>query len=65
MTETPGILSGELGLIGLFDLGQLLAFTFIAGMFFSLYKFLPNRKIRWRTALLASMFTEKGRATPL
>ena len=40
-----------------YNLGQLLAFTFIAGMFFSLYKFLPNRKIRWRTALLASMFT--------
>jgi len=40
-----------------YNLGQLLAFTFIAAMFFALYKFLPNRKIRWRTALLASMFT--------
>lgn len=40
-----------------YNLGQLLAFSFIATMFFSLYKFLPNRKIRWRTALLASMFT--------
>lgn len=40
-----------------YDLGQLLAFTFISAMFFSLYKFLPNRRIRWRTALLASLFT--------
>ena len=40
-----------------YDLGQLLAFTFIAAMFFSLYKFLPHRRIRWRTALLASLFT--------
>ena len=40
-----------------YDLGQLLAFTFISAMFFSLYKFLPHRRIRWRTALLASLFT--------
>ena len=40
-----------------YDLGQLLAFTFITAMFFSLYKILPNRRIRWRTALLAALFT--------
>ncbi len=40
-----------------YNLGQLLAFTFIAAMFFSLYKFLPNRKIRWKTAFIASLFT--------
>jgi len=40
-----------------YNLGQVLAFAFIGSMFFSLYKFLPNRKIRWRTALLAAMFT--------
>jgi membrane protein len=40
-----------------YNIGQLVAFIFIAMMFFSLYKFLPNRKIRWQTALIASMFT--------
>ena len=40
-----------------YNLGQLLAFSFIATMFFSLYKFLPHRKIRWRTALIAALFT--------
>ena len=36
--------------------GRFIAFAFIVGMFFGLYKFLPNRKIRWRTALLAALF---------
>ena len=36
--------------------GRLLAFVFITTMFFSLYKFLPNRKIRWQTAMIASTF---------
>ena len=40
-----------------YNLGQLLAFSFIATMFFCLYKFLPHRKIRWRTALIAALFT--------
>ncbi len=40
-----------------YNLGQLLALTFIGSMFFALYKFLPNRKIRWRTALIATVFT--------
>ena len=38
-------------------IGRLLAFAFIASMFFGLYKFLPNRRIRWRTAMLAALFT--------
>ena len=38
-------------------IGRLLAFAFVATMFFSLYKFLPNRKIRWQTAGLAAVFT--------
>lgn len=37
--------------------GRLIAFTFVATMFFALYKFLPNRRIRWQTALLAAVFT--------
>ena len=40
-----------------YNIGQAIAFIFIALMFFSLYKFLPNRKIRWQTALIASLFT--------
>ena len=40
-----------------YNLGQMLAFFFIATMFFCLYKFLPHRKIRWRTALIAALFT--------
>jgi len=40
-----------------YNVGQMLAFIFIAAMFFSLYKFLPNRKIRWKTAFIASIFT--------
>lgn len=40
-----------------YSVGRLLAFVFIALMFFALYKVLPNRRIRWRTALLASLFT--------
>ncbi|MEJ7759638.1 MAG: YihY/virulence factor BrkB family protein [Gemmatimonadaceae bacterium] len=54
---------GELGLrkdvMGAleYNIGQIVAFSFIAMMFFSLYKFLPNRRIRWQTALIASLFT--------
>ena len=40
-----------------YNVGQFVAFVFIALMFFSLYKYLPNRKIRWQTAFIASMFT--------
>jgi len=38
-------------------LGRGLAFLFIGTMFFALYKFIPNRRIRWQTALVASGFT--------
>ena len=57
------VLLGELGLrketMGSieYQIGQLIAFLFIALMFFALYKFLPNRKIRWQMALIASLFT--------
>ena len=40
-----------------YNLGQLVSLVFIGLMFFSLYKYLPNRKIRWQTAFIASMFT--------
>jgi membrane protein len=38
-------------------IGRLLAFVFITLMFFALYKFLPNRRIRWQTATIAALFT--------
>ncbi|NUQ20570.1 MAG: YihY/virulence factor BrkB family protein [Gemmatimonadaceae bacterium] len=38
-------------------LGRTLAFLFIGMMFFALYKFIPNRRIRWQTALVAAGFT--------
>ena len=38
-------------------IGRVIAFAFVTTMFFALYKFLPNRKIRWQTALLAAVFT--------
>jgi membrane protein len=53
---------GGLGLrndvVGWFEqlVGRLLAFAFIAVMFFALYKFLPVRKVRTRTAWLAALF---------
>jgi membrane protein len=37
--------------------GRTLAFTFIALMFFALYKYLPVRRVRARTAWVASAFT--------
>jgi len=40
-----------------YNIGQAIAFSFITAMFYSLYKFLPNRHIRWQTALIASLFT--------
>ncbi len=40
-----------------YTLGRLLAFVFIGLMFFALYRFLPVRRIRSSTALVASLFT--------
>ena len=38
-------------------LGRIAAFAVVTLMFFSLYKFLPNRRIRAKTALVAALFT--------
>jgi len=40
-----------------YTVGRLLAFSLITLMFWALYKFLPNRRIRPRTALVAAIFT--------
>ena len=37
--------------------GQLLALAVIVLMFYALYKYLPSRRVRWQTALIASLFT--------
>ena len=54
--ERLGIRADVMGTVE-YLLGRLVAFTFVATMFFGLYKFLPNRRIRWQTALLAAVFT--------
>jgi membrane protein len=41
-------------------IGRLIAFVFIALMFFALYKYLPVRKVRTRTAWLAAIFSGLG-----
>lgn len=38
-------------------IGRVIAWVFIAMMFFALYKYLPIRRVRWRSAVLASFFT--------
>ncbi|MCR4340381.1 MAG: YihY/virulence factor BrkB family protein [Gemmatimonadaceae bacterium] len=40
-----------------YTIGRIVAFTSIAILFFSLYKFLPKRKIRWQMALVAATFS--------
>ena len=54
--ERFGIRADVMGTVE-YVLGRFVAFTFVALMFFGLYKFLPNRRIRWQTALLAAVFT--------
>lgn len=44
---------GQLEYIG----GRVTAFVVIGLTFFTLYKFLPKRRVRWKTALVASVFT--------
>jgi membrane protein len=38
-----------------YTLGRGIAFAFIVLLFFALYKYLPDRRVRWRTALLAAI----------
>ncbi|WP_284350719.1 YihY/virulence factor BrkB family protein [Roseisolibacter agri] len=49
-------------LMGAFEywVGRGVAFAFIAAMFYGLYKYLPKRRIRWQSALLAAMFAGAG-----
>ena len=38
-------------------LGRLLAFAFILAMFYGLYRYLPLRRVRYKTAMIAALFT--------
>jgi membrane protein len=38
-------------------IGRSVAFVFIVLMFYALYKYLPVRRVRWRSALVAALFT--------
>lgn len=40
-----------------YGLGRVLAFFLVVAIFYSIYKFIPNRKVPWRQALVASMTT--------
>jgi len=40
-----------------YAIGSVIASAFMVLLFFALYKFLPNRKIRWQYALLAAIVT--------
>ena len=56
LVERLGIRADVMGSVE-YIFGRLVAFVFVALMFFALYKFLPNRRIRSKTALLAAVFT--------
>lgn len=40
-----------------YSVGRVLAFVFVTMMFYALYKYLPIRRVRWRAALIAALFT--------
>jgi membrane protein len=56
LVERLGIRADVMGTVE-YVFGRMVAFVFVAAMFFSLYKFLPNRRIRSKTALIAAVFT--------
>lgn len=40
-----------------YTIGRLVAFVFIGALFYALYKYIPNKRIRWQTALVATAFS--------
>jgi len=40
-----------------YAVGRVVAFLFLAAMFFAIYRYLPARRVRWQTAVVASLFT--------
>lgn len=49
-----GVQVEVMGWVG-YALGRALAFAFVVAIFFSLYKVLPNRRIRWRQAFVGAI----------
>jgi membrane protein len=54
--EALGLRQDVMGTVE-YTLGRIIAFVFIAALFFGLYKYLPYKKMRWQTALVACGFT--------
>jgi membrane protein len=54
--EAVGLRQDVMGTVE-YTLGRIIAFVFIAALFFGLYKYLPYKKMRWQTALVACAFT--------
>ncbi len=51
-----GLRADVMGLLE-YVIGRVIAFIFVLAIFFSLYKVLPNRRIRWRQALVGAFST--------
>ncbi len=56
VVQRYGLQPEVLGRLG-YWIGSLIASGFILLMFFAIYKFLPNRRIRWQSALIAAVVT--------
>lgn len=54
--EAVGLRKDVMGTVE-YTVGRAVAFVFIATLFFGLYKYLPYKKMRWQTAVVASAFT--------
>ena len=56
IVERLGLQADVMGRVD-YWVGTLIAAGFIVLMFFALYKFIPNRRIRWQSAMLAALVT--------
>lgn len=56
LLRAVGIRQGIMGHLE-YTIGRVVAFLFITALFYGLYKYIPYKKMRWQTALVASGFT--------